>query len=1645
MIMAKGWFGFLFFILVFYGTSFVGANYYLGDIYFTVPDTFYSINESISIKGYVYQANYSDNGTLVSSSSTVGNASVNLTIRNSNGTQYSNYTFITDSNGSFYSRNNYYPLATSVLAPSTAGNYYLRAAYTDLNNTIWFSEFQVIVVNQTLDILRVSSNSAKYNPSDSITIEAEAVKQVGDRSLYVSNVSINGSLRNSAKTIISNFSCTTGVSGKCTASVSAPSTYGTYFLELDNFKAFTTFSVVPFSVNIYMKDEVGQSLKNVYAVGEQGRVEVSVQNASTSDTYTFSGYIKDSSENVVKTITSTSLNSNNSFENSFLFTVDALTFSYGSYSAYVTVVKTNDGNISASTSFEVKDWTLLVNKKNSASGFEYGYSVFPNKTINMEIYPTLRSNGSVIGGINSSFFTIYLKDELNNILSSVTPSWNSSCGDSGCYGFSITSPINVSEYVLEVSVSYSGVTQTKTQIINVVNSVISSQSTNIDGDLKELFGTNEYVYLSLSSYNSTSASINLSDAEIFVIEYMNGTIFSYTNVSNFSLVNLSNSIYEWSWNSTFQRIKLDVPKVGGLYNVYLFGNNRSVGAIAKFIVNPYSVCSVPKDTPGQVGSGYYYVWQFKTTDTIYFEMKLISANNPLGKASVLNMSGNGTTLGSACSVSTTQQVVNNATISVVEVRNLESGAVENINTTASSCQSDDSSGGYSCTVKPLSKWDGGPHIVKFSIVGVDGTTSVVYSRFEARAFYLYGWSQTWQNGPSSNITFNIQMYEAGRGWWGNQGSGGLSGAVTLKKIEYQGRDGEWIWPPVDSGYNVSNVNSSTITGSTGTMSIPVRNAVNGTWKTGYYRAVLQGTTSSGDTDYGYLWFGVKRWDVYGQPIECSSSICNYKSYFNSRDNITLYIKISEAGDYNYGYSGGQSIGGNVSISVKKIEDCRKWPCKELNSSQFISNSIVINSSSPWYWNANINNQSSYIIRINSTSGGWGTGYYSVVLDVNGTDTGSAWFNTIAFYVDARPTDVNGTNYKYSIKSMEPMYFNVTTTRDYKGYSTTYNSSDYINTTISDIVLRAWDESNYRSLEYNYPENLNISPLSVNGAAVVNVSYLNGSWPGGYYYGEIILRNSNNETSTGWLWFEVRPFRVSVSSNSYSIDDTSCVNASVSIYEPSWYTNTLLSGNYSVSSVYEDTWTGSSRSRTTYTNFTSSSFNSTGNITLCPNSGTWGSGNWGGYHYINIQIRDNSNNNTQNGWLSFRATPFQISFGSIVGGTNKLTNTAVTIPVSVTLGSGANASGNLTVVSQWRYDNYRSTNEEYVFSVGSCFSNVSSQCLVNGTQNVTVYPPSSGWKIGYNYLNTRWTKTTDSSFSIESGNGIYFDGREIYNGYFSNSDANGYWKYDFVNNENITIKLYVRDSNYNAIDVNITDVSYAYSGDSCWSEWCKSYSTATWSLTGGGVSTSSGSATINIKVPSANWSLGYYSIKATISGSGGTAIVTGGSVRVKDLVAPNVTISFPTINQTVNGATFSFNATTSESANCYLSLVSYNNFNSWYCSGWNSTNSTNSSSPAGFTESCNTTKYNYNGSTYYYEWVSKNYHSATSGANYTYWYISSSDMVTDSIVHGFIFNTTDKATGNNMTAQHYGLSVWCYDSDWNSGRAYSAVKINRTVG
>ncbi|MBI4158912.1 hypothetical protein HY500_01490 [Candidatus Woesearchaeota archaeon] len=1615
---------------------------YTADIYFTLPKSVYITNEAIEFKGYLYQANYSANGSLVSSSSPLQNTSINLTIRFTNGTQLINYTFTTDSGGSFYSKSTFYPTATNINI-SSVGNYYIRAEYKDPNNTTWFSEVQINVVNQTLDYFVVRPEKARYNPSEAVKVNVEAIRIIGDDIIHVSNASINGTLRNSSKSSLQSFNCTTASNGKCSTTVTAPSTYGDYILELNNFKAFSSFSVVPFSANTYMKDELGKSLKNVFAIGEQGKVEVSITNASSLDIYTFSGYIANSSGSNIKTITSTTLNSNNSFTNTFLFTADALTFSYGSYIAQLTITKTGDGSITSTVSFEVKDWKLAINKRTSNSGFEYEYSAFPNKTLNFEVYPTNRSDGSVITNISSSFFSIYLADSLNNVVSYGNATWNTSCGKGGCYEFSINASSNTGKYTLYVTLANQGTVQTESQVINVISAVISAQSTDKDGNLKELFGVNEYAYISLTSYNRTATSLNLTEAEVFLVSYMNGSEFTYTQVNNFDLVNTSNSVYEWAWNSTNQRLKLDAPKAGGLYNVFVFGNNRTAGTNAKFIINPYDICIAPKDTPGSVTSGYYYVWQFKTSDTIYFEIKLNQANNPSGRATAINSTAtNSSSYGtiSGCTIDTTKkQAITNATLTVMEVRNQESGALQNVNVTDSSCQASDNSGTYTCTIKPSLKWDSGTNIAKFNIQGQDSTTSIAYGKFEARSFYLYGWSQTWQNSPSSNITLNVQLYEAGGNWWStSSSSGGLSGTITVKKVEYQGSDGEWIWPPIGYNYNLSNISSATITSGTGSISLPASKAPNGVWRTGYYRVILQATTSSGDTDYGYASFGVKLWDVYGQPVECLTTGCNYKNYFSSKENISLYIKISKAGDYSYNYVGGDNIWGNISIGVKKIQDCRTWPCKELNSSQYSADKIYVNASSPWYWNANAGNQSNYILRISPSAGTWNTGYYSVILDVNGTDTGYAWFNTIAFYVETQPTDNNGSNYKYSIRGNSPMYFNVTTVKSYKsGYwynniFSKYNSSDYINVTVNDIVLRTWDQQTYQSKEYNYPENLNFTPNNITGNGLLNITYNNGTWPTGYYWGELVLKNLENETSTAWLWFNVQPFRVQVSSSTYNIDSDRCINASLNVYDPDWYSNSPLVGNYSIINVYEDTWTMSSSTRTNYTNYTSETFNGTSVIIFCPNNNEWSSGSWGGYHYLNIVVKDNVQNDTQTGWLSFKTVPFQISW-TLVGSTNKLTNAAINVSVNVSRPlSGAAATGNLTKIYQWRYDNYKSIKEEYVFSVGSCYSNVSGKCTVTGTQNVIISPPSGGWKVGYNYLQAEWTKQNDSTSKIEDWSGVYFEGRSAYNGYFSNTNVNGDYKHDFVVNENITIRLYVRDSNYNAVDANITGVQYAYSGSSCWNEWCRTYTTATYSPT----TTTNGSAILRIQVPSTNWSRGDYYIKATISGSSGTATITDGNVRVKDLVGPNITISAPVNNATYTNTSLSFSATTNENSLCSLSVYNYDIFHSWNCGTWNTTLSNSTGFSAQSLDACNTTKYsNYNGNIYYIEWVSNNYRSTYNGSYSTS--TSGSFVTTGGTSHTYTFNTTD------WKAQYYGLQIACYDDDWNYVLEKVAFKVNAT--
>ena len=56
-------------VLVFFNFNLISANVYYNDIYFTSSDAVYTTNERVELKGYVYQANYTNNGTQVTSSS----------------------------------------------------------------------------------------------------------------------------------------------------------------------------------------------------------------------------------------------------------------------------------------------------------------------------------------------------------------------------------------------------------------------------------------------------------------------------------------------------------------------------------------------------------------------------------------------------------------------------------------------------------------------------------------------------------------------------------------------------------------------------------------------------------------------------------------------------------------------------------------------------------------------------------------------------------------------------------------------------------------------------------------------------------------------------------------------------------------------------------------------------------------------------------------------------------------------------------------------------------------------------------------------------------------------------------------------------------------------------------------------------------------------------------------------------------------------------------------------------------------------------------------------------------------------------------------------------------------------------------------
>jgi hypothetical protein len=1625
--------GILFLLFIIFLIPLVVAESYVVDFGFMVSQTVYKVNDTISIKGSLSIANYSDNGTLLANSTGLSGAQVNVSVIDTNtSTVYATYTLNTTSNGEFYSKSDFYSSEVLISAPLNTSYYYLRANYTDPNLTGWWTQTEIQVVNQTVSRLYVSSDKLSYRTAETMEITAEAVTEVGGKITFIPNVTINGTIRNSNKVVSSSFSCVTGANGKCTFTKSAPSSYGEYLLEVNNFKGFSSFNVELYGANIWMKDELGKSIKHTFNTGEQASVEVGVITNSTTETYSFTGTVRSSSGVIVKNISSTDLNINNTFTNRFTTTLDAINFQHGSYYVDVNITKSGSDRVSLSTSFQVQDWDLNVLKRNIASGFDNAYNAFPLTTINLEIYPTWRVNGSLILDLNATTSTnITLVDTMNNVLNITNSTLNTSCGTEGCFEFSLVTPTIPGQYYVEVVVAHSGSEQTVRRLLNVIDVAISAQSTNKEGLLKDLFSPNDYVYLSLSGRN-VSSDTNLTKADVVSVIYMNGSEYTYVEVTDFDSVNASNDVLEWAWNSTIQRVKLDTPNNGGVYDVFLSGDNSTAATSARFIVNPYDVCMTSKNTAGQAGTGtdYYYVHHFKTGDTIYLEMKLYQAINPTGRAITHN--GTNATFGmrEACAdQSSTRQVVNNATVTISSVINTLTGKKFSLNVTESGCQADDDKGTYTCTIKPVGDWDSGSYGVALDVLGSDGQSDLIYGGFDAKSFYLHAWADKWRNKPDSAISLTIDMYEAGDNWWSNYGGGGLSGTVSLEKIEYLGQEGEWLNPPIGYGYNVTRVNSSTITNGRGTMELSSNYTDTELWRTGSYRAILKGTDNGGSEDYGYAWFQVKNWEVYASPVFCEGTNCYSKYNLNSKSNISLYVTINNAGEWG---QSGKSLGENVTIKVKSINDCRKRPCTQFNSSLYNSTTVIVNGSNGWYWQGSIDPD--YLLNITPVSGSWGTGYWQVVLDVNGTETGNGWFNTIAFYVETKPTDVSGVNWKSNIKNNEPLYLSVTTVKSQisGNYYSSYGVSDYLNSTIESAVLRRWDESTYKQVEYNYPGDFNITVTGggtqINGSRILNITNNNGSWPSGYYWGDLTVKNDDNETSNGRINFQARPFRVQFSNNPYTIDSTACINGTINIYEPTWSSSTLLNGSYNFTSVTERTYGSTGTSLNTYSNFTpNSTFNGSSTFTACPNNGKWGSGSWGNYHYLTVKITD-EDGNSENGWLSFKSVPFSVSWGSVFGGTSVFKTNSFVVPATITkASSGANTTGNLSKIYQWRYDNYQNTLEEYVFSVGACFSNVSGNCQVNGTQNVTLYPPSGNWKDGYNYLRAEWIESEDASSIVKDFSGTWFNGVDVYNGYFNSADEDGNWKYDFSYYGNLTTRVYVRDSNSNAATVNITKVEYSTPSTGCWNDGCRTFNNATFSIVGQANTQITDNAIIRIVKPAANWSTGYRSIRVTVSGALGSVVIKGGGLYTKDTTGPIVNVTSPTTGSLVNTSSMWINWTTSEVANCNIYVVSFNNFDSWYC-GSSLFNISNQSY-------CNSTVFT--GTDSMYDYISPNYYSSNRGKTWG-WGSGSTGLVTGGLTHYYSFSTA------NLTPQDYGIRIHCSDTDWNNGWGWAALTINYTV-
>lgn len=1344
--------------------------------------------------------------------------------------------------------------SSSLLSSNNPGKYKIVASFKDYvaDTSNWNTSIDVHVSKKCIDrFLIYTDKSIYYNYFDTgIGVYVEAQKFSNGEYVSVSGAEFNWTLRTADEETIlySGTGLQTDSTGKYNTTASVPAAVGKYIVEVNDFASKSTFFVHPYEVEIAMKDSTGSSTRATYDSTQTARVEVAVtinNTVPTGGTFTFSGDVRGKDGQAVQTIPSTNISSP-TYTGTYDFLLE--NFSIGSYMTNVTVT---DGTnpVTVATFFDVRNWELGIEIP-ADSGFLFGSTGFAGDNVRLVMKANSLATGEPITGLESST-TIQIFNKQGVVIGDINTSDTAEfeySNSSGGYLIKLTMPGDVGLYTLRVTSSdNTGDTMTAEKILKVTDTVAYASTVDRKGEIKEIFGGSEKIYVSITAKNS-AGPVTVNNATLVEVrdEEGNPVTFTYMNWSNWSNASLNDNTTgnDWSRNYSYQQlvvIGLDNPRKGGLYFVTVLVNDES-RANARFTIDPYKACAFPKSATES-----YYRWQFSVTDPVRFEVT-VTENRPKAGKSMLFFSdyicgGFGGGGGS--------NTVSGATVSVLKIMNEQAKkeiSLDDINITQGIT---DSNGQAFVTLTPKGNWTGGWYQVIFKITGPDNvTTGRGYGGFEARRFYIWGfgidentstsdyWQYKWNFRPGENVSIGIEMYDAEGGTWWKTGSG-LNGQATADKILYHGTPGNWIWPPIEYSYQ-GTLPSTSIKNGKGNFTLT---APASKWKTGEYSIVIKGSNENGEEDYGWAWFSVRLWDAWGRAVDNETFEDKWDG-FSTEEGVGMLVEIHNAGNWWWDWGKSQALEeAPVKIGIEKIQDYASWPPTTMSESNYTSTTIEVNESTDLYqlwWSPNKTYLKDYTVMLNPTDR-WSTGFYNVVLNLtgaNGThETGWGWFNIRAFYTWTDFVDENGTSIWRS-RGGNDTYFNITTTKDYWNpwSGTSVANASPVNTTVDEIILWMWKEDSWCTTELRYPGDLEVTPIEINGSTTIKINRTDGNpWEAGWYWGDIITKDIEDNTDRGYLWFEIKPFDVYINtldsslSYAYEVSPSSNLSLNITVKDPedwSW-PGTPLPGNYSITKIVDETW-GHDYSQTELESSDYNPANFSGGsqlVNVSPPGGSWD----GGYHNLRVVIRDDSTDSTGEtgtGWAWFNVVPFKVKVLSIKGESSNTWSTTL---------RPSETSFNITFRA---YDPI--TNESVnktlervgTWDTSYTFITTDGDSIVNGTENVTVSSPD-GWEQGWYWL--------DFEFEENVRTGISLDVRSFVGWASAPSTAP---------EGNVTIGYQAYDSwTYdNPVNVNISKVEIKKDKDYSYTDY-----TSNATYTNG---TSSGQ--VNVSAPPGKWEKGWYS-------------------------------------------------------------------------------------------------------------------------------------------------------------------------------------------